>query len=413
MMRDVDDNQDFFTEYYRSSVGAKVIIYVAIFFTCVILLAGTADFEQIPRNQQGSADWLVIAPCYMLLNTFMYDRKSFYWSITVGLAWGILGNNMAIPFWMATAALLLSLLTQFRVILLGKALIWGVVLLCYIDIDPDALINYPFYVISLVIVVIARYMIFRFDDAITPIHNELTSVNTSEVSYKKYLENQKLNQQKREDENIVSSFRPPSDEPDKPKPAPKPEPEIASSFRPPRDESDKPKPAPKPEPRIVSSYRPPRDQVEDEAPHTIIVAKAAPVKKVYRPAKDDYASILLMLEKKTLPVAMQAELQGIIKNARMILTSMEEDPEDVKPGNAFLSRYMPALESVVEQIEKLAALETLSSSSSQAMDKCFHALQGLRSAFAQQYEQLQENNQLKFNVEMEMLDSLLKTDGFK
>jgi 5-bromo-4-chloroindolyl phosphate hydrolysis protein len=97
----------------------------------------------------------------------------------------------------------------------------------------------------------------------------------------------------------------------------------------------------------------------------------------------------------------------------MILTSMEEDPEDVKPGNAFLSRYMPALESVVEQIEKLTALETLSSSSSQAMDKCLHALQGLRSAFAQQYEQLQENNQLKFNVEMEMLDSLLKTDGFK
>jgi hypothetical protein len=389
MMRDVDDNQDFFTEYYRSSVGAKVIIYVAIFFTCVILLAGTADFEQIPRNLQGSADWLVIAPCYMLLNTFMYDRKSFYWSITVGLAWGILGNNMAIPFWMATAALLLSLLTQFRVILLGKVLIWGVVLLCYIDIDPDALINYPFYVISLVIVVIARYMIFRFDDAITPIHNELTSVNTSEVSYKKYLENQELNQQKREDENIVSSFRPPSDQPDQPKPVPKPQPEI------------------------VSSYRPPRDQVEDEAPHTIIVAKAAPVKRVFRPAKDDYAGILLMLEKKTLPAAMQTELQGIIKNARMILTSMEEDPEDVKPGNAFLSRYMPALESVVEQIEKLTALETLSSSSSQAMDKCLHALQGLRSAFAQQYEQLQENNQLKFNVEMEMLDSLLKTDGFK
>jgi len=290
---------------------------------------------------------------------------------------------------MATAALLLSLLTQFRANLLWKALLWGIPLISYAAIFDNLLAAYPFYVVFLVIVVIARKMIASSAHSITPIKAEPAATHTSEVSYKEYLHNQQLKQQKSEDENIVSSFRPP------------------------RDEPDEPQPAPKPEPKIVSSYRPPRDAVEDESPNTILVAKTAPVKKVFRPAKDDYAGLLLMLEKKTLPAAMQTELQGIIKNARMILTSMEEDPEDVKPGNAFLSRYMPALESVVEQVEKLAALESLSSSSKQAMDKCLHGLQGLRSAFAQQYEQLQENNQLKFNVEMEMLDSLLKTDGFK
>jgi len=388
-MREIDYHTDSFSEFYRDSRGFRIFTYIVILFGCICFVSSSDEYFLIPKDEQGGVLWLVLLPSYMLLHNFLTDRQSFYWSIPVGVAWAILGNSLVLPFWMATAALLLSLLTQFRANLLWKALLWGIPLISYAAIFDNLLAAYPFYVVFLVIVVIARKMIASSAHSITPIKAEPAATHTSEVSYKEYLHNQQLKQQKSEDENIVSSFRPP------------------------RDEPDEPQPAPKPEPKIVSSYRPPRDAVEDESPNTILVAKTAPVKKVFRPAKDDYAGLLLMLEKKTLPAAMQTELQGIIKNARMILTSMEEDPEDVKPGNAFLSRYMPALESVVEQVEKLAALESLSSSSKQAMDKCFHALQGLRSAFAQQYEQLQENNQLKFNVEMEMLDSLLKTDGFK
>ena len=412
-MREIDYHTDSFSEFYRDSRGFRIFTYIVILFGCIGFVSSSDEYLLIPKDEQGGVLWLVLLPSYMLLHNFLTDRQSFYWSIPVGVAWAILGNSLVLPFWMATAALLLSLLTQFRANLLWKALLWGIPLISYAAIFDNLLAAYPFYVVFLVIVVIARKMIASSAHSITPIKAEPAATHTSEVSYKEYLHNQQLKQQKSEDENIVSSFRPPRDEPDEPQPAPKPEPKIVSSYRPPRDEPDEPKPVPKPEPKIVSSYRPPRDAVEDESPNAILVAKTAPVKKVFRPAKDDYAGLLLMLEKKTLPAAMQTELQGIIKNARMILTSMEEDPEDVKPGNAFLSRYMPALESVVEQVEKLAALESLSSSSKQAMDKCFHALQGLRSAFAQQYEQLQENNQLKFNVEMEMLDSLLKTDGFK
>lgn len=388
-MREIDYHTDSFSEFYRDSRGFRIFTYIVILFGCFGFVSSSDEYLLIPKDEQDGVIWLVLLPSYMLLHNFLTDRQSFYWSIPVGVAWAILGNSLVLPFWMATAALLLSLLTQFRANLLWKALLWGIALISYAVIFDNLLAAYPFYVVFLVIVVIARKMIVSSAHSITPIKAEPAATHTSEVSYKEYLHNQQLKQQKSEDENIVSSFRPP------------------------RDEPDEPKPAPKPEPKIVSSYRPPRDVVEDESPNTILVAKTAPVKKVFRPAKDDYAGLLLMLEKKTLPAAMQTELQGTIKNARMILTSMEEDPEDVKPGNAFLSRYMPALESVVEQVEKLAALESLSSSSKQAMDKCFHALQGLRSAFAQKYEQLQENNQLKFNVEMEMLDSLLKTDGFK
>jgi len=388
-MREIDYHTDSFSEFYRDSRGFRIFTYIVILFGCIGFVSSSDEYLLIPKDEQGGVLWLVLLPSYMLLHNFLTDRQSFYWSIPVGVAWAILGNSLVLPFWIAPAALLLSLLTQFRANLLWKALLWGIPLISYAAIFDNLLAAYPFYVVFLVIVVIARKMIASSAHSITPIKAEPAATHTSEVSYKEYLHNQQLKQQKSEDENIVSSFRPP------------------------RDEPDEPQPAPKPEPKIVSSYRPPRDAVEDASPNAILVAKTAPVKKVFRPAKDDYAGLLLMLEKKTLPAAMQTELQGIIKNARMILTSMEEDPEDVKPGNAFLSRYMPALESVVEQVEKLAALESLSSSSKQAMDKCFHALQGLRSAFAQQYEQLQENNQLKFNVEMEMLDSLLKTDGFK
>lgn len=363
---------------YQHSLFIRIITYVVLFFAAIFFGRLTAADYAHGLSGDARVDFssaiacITVIPAFMLGHNFLYDRQSFYWTIPVGIIWIFFGDVLAVPFWMATFGLILSLITQFRVELRWKILVWFVALYGYTDI-------YSF----------APYLLFYGTCIVlTPIAWKITSDRIAAA------EPLPLGKQLFEEP-------PPENE------------QTVSSFRPPRDEPDEPKPAPKPEPKIVSSYRPPRDAVEDESPNTILVAKTAPVKKVFRPAKDDYAGLLLMLEKKTLPAAMQTELQGIIKNARMILTSMEEDPEDVKPGNAFLSRYMPALESVVEQVEKLAALESLSSSSKQAMDKCFHALQGLRSAFAQQYEQLQENNQLKFNVEMEMLDSLLKTDGFK
>lgn len=377
-MGNMEKDANGFIGLYQNSLLVRIITYVVLIFAAIFFGRLTAADYAHGLSGDARVDFssaiacITVIPAFMLGHNFLYDRQSFYWTIPVGIIWIYFGDVLAAPFWMATFGLILSLITQFRVELRWKMLVWFAALYGYTDI-------YSF----------APYLLFYgICIVLTPIAWKITSGRIAAA------------------EPLTLS------EPLFKEPTPENE-QTVSSFRPPRDEPDEPKPAPKPVPPIVSSYRPPRDAEEDESSHTFLVAKTAPMKKAFRPAKDDYAGLLLMLEKKTLPAAMQTELQGIIKNARMVLTSMEEDPEDVKPGNAFLSRYMPALESVVGQVEKLVGLENLSSSNTQAMDKCFHALQGLRSAFAQQYEQLQENNQLKFNVEMEMLDSLLKTDGFK
>jgi len=398
-MREIDQNTDAFTQWFTASRGFRIFIYIVIFIAGVGFIATSNNYanglgEEARSNLTRSMMCLTFIPSYMLLNNLLYDRQSLYWSIIAGIAWGIMGDILAIPFWMATAALLLSLLTQFRAMLLWKAVIWSLAAAAYTQVYnvPN---YYVFYALLMGLIVIARKIIFVLDDKG---HLAGNGTAESEVSYKEYLEKQQRKREQAENESIVSSFRPPADETDMPNPEPRRKPELP--------------PEPKPVPPVSRGYRPPRDELELAV--EVITPKAPPVKKVFRPAKDDYPGMLLMLEKGTqLPAALQTELNGVIKNARMILTSMEEDPEDVKPGNAFLSRYMPALESVVTQIQKLSVIESSNNQGTQAMDKCLHALQALRSAFAQQYEQLQENNQLKFNVEMDMLDSLLKTDGFK
>lgn len=379
----MQDNEDFTTLYTNSRV-MRVAAYIILFFAAALFggyYLGEYQHgldETAQENLRGAITAFSFLTVYMLWFSFLYERKSFYCAIPAGIAWALMGDTLAIPFWMVTVSLILSLLTQFRSGLVWKSLLWAVAAYCYSDIysfSPYLL----FYGIAVAIVLIGWKVISIYDN----------------------LEEEPVS--RKNDEKIQSSFSAPTEE------------TVTSSYRPPADDMPAPQSEPtyvqRPEPHIQSYYRPPRDPDIETPKVTPVVRKQASFNDL---KSDDYAGILNLLDKKSaaLPPALQTELNGLVRNGRLILQSMKDDPEDVKPGTAFLNRYLSAVIRVVEQSERQNLPEN-APQSSPVLERCFTALQALHSAFIQQLAQLQENDQLKFDVEMSTLDSLLRTDGFK
>ncbi|CCG88850.1 hypothetical protein [Erwinia piriflorinigrans] len=114
-----------------------------------------------------------------------------------------------------------------------------------------------------------------------------------------------------------------------------------------------------------------------------------------------------------LPELLQKELDELIGYAELILGCMQNDPQDVKPGSAFLERYLPQVGKVVKRGLVLSAQAQLHGGLPEVEKNCLQALQALRSAFAQQHFRLLENDTLEFETDLSVLNSLLKTDGFK
>jgi hypothetical protein len=136
-----------------------------------------------------------------------------------------------------------------------------------------------------------------------------------------------------------------------------------------------------------------------------------PVREDKKVSGDD---ILAMLETYTeLPEPVQTELNGIIKYARLIQQCMNEDPNDVKPGGEFLERYLPYTLRLLDEGNKLASQLDLHDASDEINRQGLESLHALHSAFRQKHAQLLENDALAFSTDLSLLDSLLKTDGFK
>lgn len=114
-----------------------------------------------------------------------------------------------------------------------------------------------------------------------------------------------------------------------------------------------------------------------------------------------------------LPTLLQKELDKIIDYAELILGCMQDDPHDVKPGSAFLERYLPQVSNVVRRGLLLSAQTESHGGLPEVEKNCLRALQALGSAFAQQHLRLLENDTLEFETDLSVLNSLLKTDGFK
>ncbi|MGK9175868.1 5-bromo-4-chloroindolyl phosphate hydrolysis family protein [Yokenella regensburgei] len=96
--------------------------------------------------------------------------------------------------------------------------------------------------------------------------------------------------------------------------------------------------------------------------------------------------------------------------AKNIMCAIEEDKRDEIQGKAFLNRYLPYLNKIIQNYLKITKQNPEDEVVNQGM---LASLNALESAFKKQYLNLLENDVQDLTVDLNVLDALLKMDGYK
>ncbi len=122
-------------------------------------------------------------------------------------------------------------------------------------------------------------------------------------------------------------------------------------------------------------------------------------------------AVRLKDKSRSLPDGIRAHVEGIARATERILFRMREDPQDVPPGDRFLSRYLPAAHTVVDEYTRLGSQASASQNIGGALERSKDLLQRLEEAFSHEHSRLLENDAINFTAELNVLDKLLKMDG--
>ncbi|GHU05852.1 hypothetical protein FACS1894205_6450 [Alphaproteobacteria bacterium] len=106
-----------------------------------------------------------------------------------------------------------------------------------------------------------------------------------------------------------------------------------------------------------------------------------------------------------LPPDMKRSLENIRLSAASILDCMEKDERDLAPGERFLTRYIALVRTIVDNYP-------VGVDPDMSQNRSRELLLRLEKAFADQHKRFLDNDLLSFNVEMNVLDKLLKMDGY-
>ena len=128
--------------------------------------------------------------------------------------------------------------------------------------------------------------------------------------------------------------------------------------------------------------------------------------------EDFHKKILsLAAKKQSLPPDMQTRIDGIAKAAENILDCMRSDPQDVAPADKFLSRYLTAAHTVVDEYARLADQGSMHDTVAKALARSGNLLERLEEAFVDEHGRLLQNDTINFTAELNVLDKLLKMEG--
>lgn len=360
---------------------------VKLFFHFVVL-AVSVWFIDFARNNDGSSEYLrqlvadpkleggtlfmVWPSAGMLLHLYMYRRRCFYWSLPTGILWLSYGDLIAAPYWMAVLGYFLAVFVRFKsftTVLISLLMVGGTVYLeTYLDIW-----HANFFYLLAAILLLAIWI-------------------EKKSAHKVLTQNRKA---------IPSRLNMFSRDPDE---AEEVDTEDTTPIFPPKPQADE---------SVWAPGEKEAQEYEEQAPEP----PAPEEKPVLTAAQHPFAAYWIALHKlkqqPALPALLQSELEGVIDYAERILDCMQGDPNDVQPGSAFLDRYLTQVTTVVKRGLLLSGQLSTHGKTQEVEQQCLNALQALNSAFAQQHLRLLENDTLEFETDLTVLNSLLKTDGFK
>ena len=119
---------------------------------------------------------------------------------------------------------------------------------------------------------------------------------------------------------------------------------------------------------------------------------------------------LLRKKKKRLSPALHKDMEILVRAAGGILDCMREDPEDRPAGTRFLTRYLPAAHTILDEHMRLGE-SAAHAHVQQSLKSGAIMLERLAAAFQKEHDHLLRDDIMRFNAEMNTLDKLLKMDG--
>lgn len=387
----INDDDNGFSTTYKSYKLVKVFVQFLLvglaswFVDYANGASWSAEFAEFARQPETaskastSALIMVWFSGCMLMHLYVYRRHCFYWSLAAGVLWLPFGDLVATPFWMAALGYFVAIFSRFHsftTILFSLLILAG---MGYLDIYLYTW-HLNFFYVWVFLVIMGSWLESKRSRAAaakkTTPHSRLDFFN---LNADDNLTPDEANEESFEEDNRA----------------------VESVWGPGEKEAQ--------EDTIVESEIQQENTVNASAPkeEKLILTAAQ------RPFAVFWKDVAMLKKQYELPALLQAELNGVIEHTERILQCMQDDPQDVKPGTEFLHRYLPLVSSVVKRGLTLSGQLRAHSSPDAVEHQCLQALQALKSAFAQQHLRLLENDTLAFETDLSVLNSLLKTDGFK
>ncbi len=108
-----------------------------------------------------------------------------------------------------------------------------------------------------------------------------------------------------------------------------------------------------------------------------------------------------------------ADINEICIIAESIFDDFKKDPKDIKGARKFLSYYLDATVKIVAKYSELANSMSVSDSSREVLSRTEANLKKIRDTFDEQLEKLLHDDFFDLNIELEVLEKTIKSEGVK
>ncbi len=138
----------------------------------------------------------------------------------------------------------------------------------------------------------------------------------------------------------------------------------------------------------------------------------APLPGLSGPHAEFYDSLRSLSAKaEDMPQDLRPHISGLCKSGRKILECMQKDQLGVNNGTRFLTRYLKAAHTVVDEFIRLSDDKTPGAETVGVLARSKDLILRLEQAFDAEYEAILKNEAMSLNAELSVLDTLLKMDG--
>lgn len=166
---------------------------------------------------------------------------------------------------------------------------------------------------------------------------------------------------------------------------------------------------------FIKPYYERYQQLKVMKPIKPIADKPMPETKNTNNRLDIYEKLVdeLLMQSKVLPENLARHVVDICEQTESIMYSMTTDPRDFEPGDKFLKRYLVAVQKIIAQSQKLLNSAVSTPDVENALNESETLLIRLSGAFTELQTRLLENDMQDLTIELNVLDKLLKMEGYK